>query len=277
MLRLLRLLRVLKLVKALPELRIIIEAIISGFTAISFVTVILFIFFYLWANIGMLMFSQNDPSSFGNLQSALQTLFRLSTFDTWSSTMYTNMVGCDHWMYGYGRVFGETTFKNRDHSNCNFPSAWGYISVAYFVFFEVIGSMVLLTLFIGIVCTAMEEAKEDRKEEKEGEARLKAAVKALKIDYTETFSNLCTDVFTSLLTKGSDVDNKVEIDQVKFLVTVLPSVATPPEEHESFPRTGPLRRKSTRTLDPVPSGYITRLDVDKLLEVLKGVDPNFEG
>ena len=52
MLRLLRLMRVLKLVKAFPELRIIIEALIAGFGSISFVTVILFIFFYLYANIG---------------------------------------------------------------------------------------------------------------------------------------------------------------------------------------------------------------------------------
>ncbi len=87
MLRLLRLLRVLKLVKALPELRIIIEALISGFSSITFVCVILFIVYYLYANIGMMIFARNDPAHFGNLQDAMTTLFRLATFDAWSDLL----------------------------------------------------------------------------------------------------------------------------------------------------------------------------------------------
>jgi hypothetical protein len=88
MLRLLRLLRVLKLVKAFPELRIIIEALISGFGSITFVTIILFIFFYIYANIGMLIFAENDPANFGNLQLALVALFRSATLDGWSDIMW---------------------------------------------------------------------------------------------------------------------------------------------------------------------------------------------
>ena len=63
MLRLLRLLRVLKLIRALPELRVIIEALISGFSSIAFVTLILFIFYYVFANIGMMIFQQVTPFS----------------------------------------------------------------------------------------------------------------------------------------------------------------------------------------------------------------------
>jgi voltage-gated sodium channel len=88
MLRLLRLLRVLKLVKALPELRIIIEALISGFGSISFVTIILFMFFYLFAILGMMLFGDNDPMHFGNLQLSLVSLFRGATLDDWSDIMY---------------------------------------------------------------------------------------------------------------------------------------------------------------------------------------------
>jgi voltage-gated sodium channel len=88
MLRLLRLLRVLKLVNALPQLRIIIEALISGFSSITFVVIILFVFFYIYANIGMIFFAQNDPTHFGNLQMALITMFRLSTLDGWSDILY---------------------------------------------------------------------------------------------------------------------------------------------------------------------------------------------
>ena len=65
----------------------IIEAIISGGSSISFVTIILFIFYYLYANIGMIMFAENDPMDFGTLQNALMTLFRLATFDGWSDLL----------------------------------------------------------------------------------------------------------------------------------------------------------------------------------------------
>ncbi len=58
MLRLLRLLRILKLVRVLPELGIIIEALISGFSSISFVTIILSIFFYLYAIVGIMLFQK---------------------------------------------------------------------------------------------------------------------------------------------------------------------------------------------------------------------------
>jgi hypothetical protein len=87
MLRLLRLLRVLKLVKALPELKIIIDALISGFGSIAFVTIIMFIFFYVFANIAILLFSRNDPDNFASLEKALVTLFRVATLDSWSAVM----------------------------------------------------------------------------------------------------------------------------------------------------------------------------------------------
>jgi len=87
MLRLLRLLRVLKLIKAFPELRILIEALISGFSSIFFVLVILFVFYFVYANIGLILFARNDPSNFGNLQMCLLSLFRVATFDNWSDLL----------------------------------------------------------------------------------------------------------------------------------------------------------------------------------------------
>ncbi|CAM9769367.1 unnamed protein product, partial [Heterosigma akashiwo] len=61
MLRLLRLLRVLKLVKSLPQLRVIVEALIEGFNSITFITLILLLFFYVFAIVGMILFKASDP------------------------------------------------------------------------------------------------------------------------------------------------------------------------------------------------------------------------
>jgi voltage-gated sodium channel len=52
MLRLLRLFRVLKLLKTVPQLMIIVNALINGFRSIGFIGVILFLFFYIFGIIG---------------------------------------------------------------------------------------------------------------------------------------------------------------------------------------------------------------------------------
>ena len=68
-----------------------------------------------------------------------------------------NMYGCDKFAYsGNGMV-------------CTNPAALGVISVFFFVIFTVIGSLVLLSLFIGVITTAMQEAQDnlDAKDEKE--------------------------------------------------------------------------------------------------------------
>jgi voltage-gated sodium channel len=88
MLRILRLLRVLKLVRILPQLRIIVEALINSVGSIFFVTIILFIVFYVYANVGMVLFAQNDAEHFGNLQFALMTMVRIATQDNWTDILY---------------------------------------------------------------------------------------------------------------------------------------------------------------------------------------------
>ena len=42
---------------------------------------------------------------------------------------------------------------------CSSPKAYGWFAAAFFVLFEVLGSLVLLTLFVGVVSMSMEEAK----------------------------------------------------------------------------------------------------------------------
>jgi hypothetical protein len=74
------------------------------------------------------------------------------------------MLGCDKWLYSYGRPkYGFESHANRrmDHSDCNHPVALGWVALLFFVVFCVIGAQVLLTLFIGIIATAMEEADEE--------------------------------------------------------------------------------------------------------------------
>jgi hypothetical protein len=157
MLRLLRLLRVLKLVKRLPQLAVIINALIMGLGSIGWVGLVLFLFFYVFAIVGMILFHENDPFHFSSLHAALISLFRLSTLDEWSEAMYINQFGCD--------VFPEI-YETYPHQ-CRHPKATGLIAVIYYVIFIIIGAQVLLTLFIGVIATSMDEARELQKKEQE--------------------------------------------------------------------------------------------------------------
>mmetsp|Transcript_28177 Transcript_28177/g.33391 ORF Transcript_28177/g.33391 Transcript_28177/m.33391 type:complete len:1260 (+) Transcript_28177:99-3878(+) len=219
MLRLLRLLRVLKLVKALPQLRIITVALISGFGSISFVTLMLFLLFYLFANIAIIFFGKNDPMHFGNLQLSLMSLFVIATLDDWTDIMYINMLGCDKYGYEYGpSKYGFNEQKNKDSIlNCSHPKASGWIAALFMVIFVVLGSFVMLNLFIGIVSTAMEQAKADTKTEADIYKRLKQRSIQLKLNKHEI--KLYENVFNALDTKKV---HKLEHGDLKKLVRCLP-------------------------------------------------------
>ena len=102
-LRLPRLLRVLKLGRALPQLQVIVSALIKGLSSIGYIAMLLFLIYYLYAIVGMFLFCTpgacNDPWHFGSLHITMFTLFRCSTLEDWTDVMYINMYGCD--VYGY--------------------------------------------------------------------------------------------------------------------------------------------------------------------------------
>lgn len=169
MLRLLRLLRVLKLVKRLPQLAVIINALLNGMVSIAYVGLVLLLFFYLFSIIGMLIFSENDPWHFGSLHMAFLSLFQAATLDDWTILMYTNQYGCEK----YGGVYED--FPNQ----CVKPTQFAVLAVAYFVIFIVFGAQVLLSLFIGVISTSMENATEEQKEEQLLEERIEKTANRL--------------------------------------------------------------------------------------------------
>ena len=105
--------------------------------------------FYFFAIMGILLFRGNDPWHFRDLHTAFITLFRMSTFEDWTDVMYINQFGCDR--YGYSGI----------ERLCTTPSPTGYGSVVYCILFVMVGGLVMLNLFIGVITTSMEEAKDD--------------------------------------------------------------------------------------------------------------------
>lgn len=197
MLRLLRLLRVLKLMRMLPQLQVIVTALMSGFSSITFISIILLLFFYFFGIIAMILFSTNDPSHFGNLHITMITLFQCSTLDNWTDILYINLYGCD--VFGYDDT----------PEDCVNPKPQFIVTSLYFVVFVLMGALVLLTLFIGVVATSMEEATEEQKAQAEVDRQ---AAKVSRENGLK-FSTVCLyrEVFAALDLNGGNVIDANEL------------------------------------------------------------------
>ncbi|WP_109851931.1 ion transporter [Aquimarina sp. AU58] len=148
-LRLLRLLRVLKLIKALPKLQMLVGALLKSIPSMGYVSILLLLLFYIYAVAGVFFFSENDPIHFQDLQRSMLSLFRIVTLEDWTDIMYINMFGCEN--YGY----------DGNMNLCINSKSALVLSVTYFVSFVLIGTMIFLNLFIGVIMNGMDEAKND--------------------------------------------------------------------------------------------------------------------
>lgn len=145
--RLVRIFRVLRLITAFPQLRLIVGGLFKSIPAMGYIFILLMLHFYIYATIGTTLFRQNDPFHFGDLHSSMLTLFRIITLEDWTDIMYANIYGCD-------KVDYEGT------ALCTNPQAT-LASMIYFVSFVFTGAMIVLDLFIGVIMTSMDEAKQE--------------------------------------------------------------------------------------------------------------------
>jgi voltage-gated sodium channel len=234
MLRLLRLLRVLKLVKAFPQLQVIVNALMMGLSSIGFIGIILVLVFYMLAILGMMLFKDNDPWHFGNLQSAMLTLFRCATLEDWTDVMYINMYGCHK--YGYTGWMDKLCVDP-------YPLEGEYwISAIYFVFFVLIGALVLLTLFIGVVSTSMDEATAQQKEEMEIEEKI------LEITEREGLTKEDVDAFRKVFGM-LDLDGGGTIEEEELRVG-LQSVGKNPTDKEMADMLHEIDEDDSGEIDP---------------------------
>ena len=126
--RLLRLLRVMRLISSIPELRLIVATLVRSIPSMGHVMVLMSILFYVYGVMGYHLFHESDPIHWRNLGISLLTLFRVVTLEDWTDVMYTAMA----------------------------VHSWAWL---YFVSFVVIGTFVIINLFIAVVLNNLEESK----------------------------------------------------------------------------------------------------------------------
>lgn len=104
--RLLRVFRVLRLVSAVPQLKLLINALLKAIPKMSYIAVLMFIIFYIYAVIGSLMFSSINEELWGDVSISMLTLFRIATFEDWTDVMYETMAIYPlSWIYYLSFIF----------------------------------------------------------------------------------------------------------------------------------------------------------------------------
>ena len=185
-LRLARLLRVLKLVRALPKLQILVNALLKSIPSMGYVVLLLGMLFYVYSVAAVFLFGGNDPHHFGNLAIAMLSLFRVVTGEDWTDVMYIQMYGCDR--YGYSDMA----------QLCTDPMSYPVFGALFFVSFMVLGAMIILNLFIGVIMTGMDEAEKENK---------LAAMIARRSEGQQTPE----DDFAMIMTKLEDIQEDLEL------------------------------------------------------------------
>ncbi|WDE03384.1 ion transporter [Thalassomonas viridans] len=104
--RLLRVFRVLRLVSMVPELRILINALLKAIPRMGYIGLLMFVIFYIYAAVGSILFNQINEVLWGDLSIAMLTLFRVATFEDWTDVMYETMaVHPFSWIYYLSFIF----------------------------------------------------------------------------------------------------------------------------------------------------------------------------
>jgi len=142
--RMLRILRVLRMITVFPKLKLIISALLRSIPSMGYVIMLIGLLFYVYAIVGVFVFGATDPMHFGDLHHAFVTLFKVLTLEGWTDIMNVH-------------IFGESV-----NENIQIISLWPFF---YFASFILIGAMIILNLFIGVIMNSMEESQKELSQE----------------------------------------------------------------------------------------------------------------
>lgn len=126
--RVARLLRVTRLVSFSPQLRLLIVTLLRSIPSIGHIAILVSLLVYVYAVLGVHLFSTIDPSKWGTLGRAALTLFEIITLEGWVDF--------------------------QDRVSAQVPLAW-----LFFASFIVIAVFVMVNLFVAVVLNNMESVK----------------------------------------------------------------------------------------------------------------------
>ena len=84
-----------KLTKRFRQLRVLVEALLTGFASLGYVLVLIGVFNFILGVGAVNYFSSNDGFHFGHVRAAMATLFRIETLQGWEHMVHVGFFGCD--------------------------------------------------------------------------------------------------------------------------------------------------------------------------------------
>ena len=136
--RLLRVFRVLRLVSMVPELRLLINALLKAIPRMGYIALLMFVIFYIYAAIGSMFFHKINEVLWGDVSISMLTLFRVATFEDWTDVMYETMTV--------------------------HPLSW-----IYYLSFIFLTAFIFLNMMVGTVLEVMSQEHENYRAEQHGE------------------------------------------------------------------------------------------------------------
>jgi len=136
--RLLRVFRVLRLVSMVPELRLLINALIKAIPRMGYIALLMFVIFYIYAAVGSMVFHNINEELWGDVSISMLTLFRVATFEDWTDVMYETMV--------------------------IHPLSW-----IYYLTFIFLTAFIFLNMMVGTILEVMSEEHDNFRAEQHGE------------------------------------------------------------------------------------------------------------
>ena len=129
LLRLARLMRVVRVVRILPELRVLVTAVVRSLPPLGSMVLLTTLLIFVYGMLGWLLFADDLPEDWGTIGEAMLSLFVMLTLEDFPRYMERAME----------------------------VHPWSWI---YFVTFVLITAFIVINVLIGIVLNSMEEARE---------------------------------------------------------------------------------------------------------------------
>lgn len=156
-LRILRVLRIFRTVSVIPTLRRLVNALILTLPSLGTILILMMIVFYIYSVIGTILYRDVAADYFGTLEHTALTLFQMVTLESWAS--------------GVMRPVMQQA-----------PYSW-----IYFVTFILVGTFIVLNLFVGAIVNNLQrvEAEERELEEGNGNDQIKQEIILLRKEFIE--------------------------------------------------------------------------------------------
>jgi voltage-gated sodium channel len=138
LLRIVRLLRVVRVVTVLPDLRILLRALVRSIPPIVSLAVLTLMLMYVYGMVGWILFHEGDPENWGDLGTAMLSTFTMLTLENWPKLLEQGMA--------------------------IHPNSW-----IFFVSYVLLASFLVINILIAIIINSVEQVHQVEREEERAE------------------------------------------------------------------------------------------------------------